>query len=149
MPLFQHRTDEGDAVSIADDSGLIVGVDTHLDSHTAAICDARGRAGSQLQVAATTDGYVRLLKWARREAAGRPLTWAIEGTRHYGLGLARYLASQGQQVAGIDATRHVGRRRAGKSDPIDAVRAARELLERPARGARRATYIGHAGDLTA
>jgi transposase len=110
-----------------------VGAGTHLDSHTAAICDARGRAGSQLQVAAAADGYVQLLKWARREAAGRPVTWAIEGTRHYGLGLARYLASRGQQVAGIGATRHVGRRRAGKSDPIDAVRAARELLARPHR----------------
>ena len=59
------------------------------------------------------------------------MTWAIEGTRHYGLGLARHLASHGQQVAEIDATRHAGRRRAGKSDPIDAVRAARELLARP------------------
>ena len=118
------------------DTGLVVGVDTHLDSHTAAICDARGRAGSQLQAAATTDGYIQLLKWARREAAGRPVTWAIEGTRHYGLGLARYLASQGQQVAEIDATRHMGRRRAGKSDPIDAIRAARELLARPHAGQR-------------
>jgi transposase len=138
VPLSQHRTDEGDAVSIADDTGLIVGVDTHLDTHTAAICDARGRAGSQLQVDATTEGYVRLLDWARREAAGRPVTWAIEGTRHYGLGLARYLASQGQQIAEIDATRHVGKRRAGKSDPIDAVRAARELLARPHAGQMRA-----------
>ena len=47
----------------------------------------------------------------------------MEGTRHYGLGLARYLTTEGQQVAEIDNTRHVGRRRAGKSDPIDAVRA--------------------------
>jgi hypothetical protein len=113
-------------VSVADDTGLVVGVDTHLDTHTAAICDARGRAGSQLQVPSTAEGYAQLLEWARDAAAGRPVAWAIEGTRHYGLGLARYLASQGQQVAEIDATRHVGRRRAGKSDPIDAVRAARE-----------------------
>ena len=59
------------------------------------------------------------------------MAWAIEGTRHYGLGLARYLTSNGHQVAEIDATRHTGRRRAGKSDPIDAVRAAREMLARP------------------
>jgi transposase len=64
-------------------------------------------------------------------AGGGQIAWAIEGTRHYGLGLARYLASAGQQVAEIDSTRHVGKRRAGKSDPIDAVRAARELLARP------------------
>ena len=41
------------------------------------------------------------------------------------------LAGQGQQVSEIDGSRHVGKRRAGKSDPIDAVRAARELLARP------------------
>jgi transposase len=55
----------------------------------------------------------------------------VEGTRHYGLGLARHLAREGQQVAEIDSSRHVGKRRAGKSDAIDAVRAARELLARP------------------
>jgi transposase len=113
------------------EADLIVGVDTHLDTHTAALCDARGRAVSHVQVAATSAGYAQLLEWADSAAAGRPVTWAIEGTRHYGLGLARYLAGSGRQVAEIDATRHVGRRRAGKSDPIDAVRAARELLARP------------------
>jgi transposase len=57
--------------------------------------------------------------------------WAVEGTRHYGLGLARHLASAGEQVSEIDAGRHAGKRRAGNSDAIDAVRAARELLARP------------------
>lgn len=113
------------------EADLIVGVDTHLDTHTAALCDARGRRVSQLQVAATSAGYAQLLNWADSAAAGRPVTWAVEGTRHYGLGLARYLTANGRQVAEIDATRHVGRRRTGKSDPIDAVRAARELLARP------------------
>jgi transposase len=118
-------------VSKAIEADLIVGVDTHRDTHTAALCDARGRPISQLQVAATAAGYARLLQWADSAAAGRPVVWAIEGTRHYGLGLARYLTGNGHQVAEIDATRHVGARRAGKSDPIDAVRAARELLARP------------------
>ena len=113
------------------EADLIVGVDTHLDTRTAALCDARGRTLAQLQVAATSKGFAQLLQWADGEAAGRPVAWAIEGTRHYGLGLARYLAGHGRQVAEIDATWHVGRRRAGKSDPIDAVRAARELLARP------------------
>jgi hypothetical protein len=38
-------------VSLAEDADLGIGVDTHLDTHTAAICDARGRAVSQLQPA--------------------------------------------------------------------------------------------------
>jgi transposase len=118
-------------VDLARDAGLIIGVDTHLDTHTAAVCDAGGRVVSQLQVPATAAGYAQLLAWARQAADGGQLVWAVEGTRHYGLGLARHLASQGEQVSEIDASRHVGKRRAGKSDAIDAVRAARELLARP------------------
>ena len=114
-----------------DEADLVVGVDTHLDTHTAAICDARGRAVSQLQVPATAAGYEQLLAWARSAARDRQAVWAVEGTRHYGLGLARHLSSAGEQVSEIDCSRHVGKRRAGKSDPIDAVRAARELLARP------------------
>ncbi len=93
---------------------------------------------SQLQVPATPAGYADLLAWASEAAGGQRLAWAIEGTRHYGLGLARQLAVAGQQVAEIDGTRHIGKRRSGKSDPIDAVRAARELLARPRPGQLRA-----------
>jgi len=118
-------------VNLAGDADLIIGVDTHLDTHTAALCDARGRALSRLQVPATAAGYAQLLAWARSAAAGSRAVWAVEGTRHYGLGLARHLVSQGEQVSEIDASHHAGKRRAGKSDAIDAVRAARELLARP------------------
>ena len=114
------------------DADWIIGVDTHRDTHTAAVCDARGRVGAQLQIPATPAGYGQLLAWARQAAGdGGRVIWGIEGTRHYGLGLARYLASQGEQVSEIDAAHHLGKRRAGKSDEIDAVRAARELLARP------------------
>lgn len=41
------------------------------------------------------------------------------------------MACLANQVTEIDASRHAGQRRAGKSDAIDAVRAARELLARP------------------
>jgi transposase len=125
-------TDQGGhVVSIAADTGLVVGVDTHLDTHTAALCDARGRALAQLQVPADPGGYAAVLAWARGAAAGSGLRWAVEGTRHYGLGLARYLAGAGEHVEEIAAGKHVGKRRQGKSDAIDAVRAARELLARP------------------
>ena len=53
-------------MSLAGDAGWIIGVDTHLDTHTAALCDGRGRAVAQLQVPATTAGYARLLAWADR-----------------------------------------------------------------------------------
>jgi transposase len=119
-------------VSITEDTGLVVGVDTHRDSHTAALCDCRGQVLAQLQVTADPDGYAAVLAWARQAAEGSGLRWAIEGTRHYGLGLARHLTAAGEWVEEIDASRHAGKRRSGKSDAIDAVRAARELLARPA-----------------
>lgn len=58
------------------------------------------------------------------------VTWAIEGCRHYGLGLTRFLYKHNQHVVDIDKSRRISKRRIGKSDPIDAVRAATELLAR-------------------
>jgi len=125
-------------VSLADQFELVVGVDTHRDTHAAALCDGGGRVLAQVQAPATAAGYAQLAAWAAAAAGGRPLVWAIEGARFYGLGLARHLARAGQQLADIDTARHLGKRRAGKTDEIDAVRAARELLARPRPGQLRA-----------
>jgi transposase len=118
-------------VSVPADVSFVVGVDTHLDTHTAALCDGQGRLLGDRQVPVTAAGYEQLLTWATGQAAGSPLTWAIEGAGHYGLGLARHLAAAGQQVTEIGRTAHAGKRRAGKTDAIDAARAARELLAAP------------------
>jgi transposase len=125
-------------LSIVPETGLVAGVDTHRDTHSAALCDARGRVLAARQVPATPAGYADLLAWAAAAGGGQQVTWAVEGTRHYGLGLSRHLAGAGQQVTEIGSARHLGKRRAGKSDPIDAVRAARELLARPHPGQLRA-----------
>jgi transposase len=61
------------------------------------------------------------------------LAWAIEGTGSYGYGLARFLAERGERVLEVERpVRRVGSGR-GKSDPLDALRAARFALgvERP------------------
>jgi transposase len=114
-----------------DDVDLVVGVDTHLDSHTAAICDQRGRLLAERQVPTTPAGYSDLADWVSEAAGEGQVVWAIEGSRHYGLGLSRFLSTRGQRVVEIDSCRHIGKRRSGKSDPIDALRAAKELLARP------------------
>jgi transposase len=95
-------------VSIAEDAELIVGVDTHLDSHTAAICDRHGRLLAQLQVPTSTAGYAQLLAWVDAAAAGRPVVWAIEGTRHYGLGLARCATGCRPAAFGLSVHLHRG-----------------------------------------
>jgi hypothetical protein len=61
-------------VSLAGDAELIIGVDTHLDTHTAALCDGRGRAVAHLRAPATAAGYAQLLAWARSAAAGSRLS---------------------------------------------------------------------------
>jgi len=123
---------------IVDEVQLVVGVDTHVDTHTAALCDVRGRRLAERRVPTTPAGYAEVAAWARAAAGDTPVVWAVEGTRHYGLGLARFLTGQGQRVVEIDRSRHVGKRRAGKSDPIDAVRAAKEFLARPSQAQLRA-----------
>ena len=78
-------------------------------------------------------GYEQLLAWAR---VGGGASRAVLGDRgHPALrpGPGPAPGRGGEQVTEIDGTRRVGKRRTGKSDAIDAVRAARELLARPHR----------------
>jgi transposase len=52
----------------------------------------------------------------------------VEGTGSYGVGLARHLHANGVAVVEVDRQNRQARRRLGKSDPIDAVSAARAAL---------------------
>ena len=58
----------------------------------------------------------------------------VEGTGAYGAGLARYLRSRGTVVIEVDRPNRQLRRRAGKSDTIDAIEAARAALSGRASG---------------
>ncbi len=109
---------------------FVVGVDTHRDSHTAAIVSAAtGGVVDQLTVATDALGYRELQDFAVRHAPGRRV-WAIEGTGSYGSGLTTALLDHGQWVVEIDRPTRPARRDRAKSDDLDAVRAAREALGR-------------------
>ena len=109
---------------------FVVGVDTHRDSHTAAIVSAAtGGVVDQLTVATDALGYRELQDFADRHAPGRRV-WAIEGTGSYGSGLTTALLEHGQWVVEIDRPTRPARRDRAKSDDLDAVRAAREALGR-------------------
>jgi transposase len=58
----------------------------------------------------------------------------IEGTGSYGAGLARYLASKGIDLVEVDRPDRKTRRNKGKSDPIDAIAAARAAVSGQATG---------------
>jgi transposase len=109
------------------------GVDTHGRTHHAAAIDSAGRLLGEAEFAATAAGYRALLAWLT--AFGRLVKVGVEGTGTYGAGLARHLAAAGVAVVEVDRPDRKIRRRQGKSDPIDAIAAARAVLAGTATGA--------------
>lgn len=112
---------------LADELDFVIGVDTHRDAHTLALLCARsGTLLAEAELPASADGYRLALALAQRQARGRR-AWAIEGTGSYGAGLTRFLAGRGERVLEVERpARSVSR--SGKSDALDALRAARSLL---------------------
>ena len=108
---------------------VVIGVDTHVNTHSAAVVQARtGGVLDQITVEATADGYGRLVEFADQHAALR--VWAIEGTGSHGAGLTRHLQRREEVVVELDRPERANRRNGAKSDPLDAIRAAREALSR-------------------
>ena len=108
---------------------LVIGVDTHKDTHTAAVvAAATGAVITQMTVPATPAGYQQLLQVAAHQPGQR--VWAVEGTGGYGAGLTRFLHAHTEQVVELDRPKRAARRHGAKSDPLDAIRAAREALSR-------------------
>ena len=99
------------------------GVDTHKDTHTAAVLDPTGRLLGHRQFPTTPAGYALLLEWLR--AHGEVDKVGVEGTGVYGAGLALYLRVAGVELVEVDRPDRKTRRRQGKSDPVDAEAAAR------------------------
>nr|WP_182907353.1 IS110 family transposase [Microbispora sp. H13382] len=102
------------------------GVDTHQDTHTAAVIDVVGRVLGTEQFPATSVGYEALLAWMC--SFGRLGKVGVEGTGAYGAGLARLLRERQVQVVEVDRPDRKTRRFQGKSDPIDAIQAAKTAL---------------------
>jgi len=83
---------------------------------------ARSIARSR-QFSTTTAGYRALRGWL--ESFGTLELVGVEGTGTYGAGLARHLLTHDVTVIEVDRPNRQRRRRTGKSDPADAVAAAR------------------------
>jgi hypothetical protein len=118
---------------LADQLDYVVGVDPHRDEHALGIVEVRsGVVVFETSVAADSNGYADALAVAEQHAPGRR-AFAVEGTGSYGAGLTRFLASCGERVFEVGRLRRE-RRSGGKSDALDAVRAARSVLaqKRPA-----------------
>ena len=98
---------------LADQVDYVIGVDTHRDSHSAAVCSSSGAVMAEATVAAAAFGYKRLLRFASEQAPGRRV-WAIEGTGSFGAGLTSVLLEQGEWVVEVDRPARPARRNGAK-----------------------------------
>jgi transposase len=98
----------------------VIGIDTHRDTHEIEIADATGKPIAAMQVGNDSGGFAQLLAAIAELAPGPRVAVCIEGSRSYGIGLARALAAAGLLVIECEQPRRKQRRGKGKSDPIDA-----------------------------
>src|SRR5256886_5458634 len=118
---------------LSDQLDYIVGVDPHRDSHSLAVVHIlSGAVVFESTIAANGDGYAHALELVDEHAPGRR-AFAVEGTGSFGAGLTRFLSGRGERVLEVGRLRRE-RRSGGKTDALDAVRAARSVLaqQRPA-----------------
>jgi transposase len=118
---------------LADQLDYVIGVDPHRDAHTIAVVAVHtGVVVFEAVVRADADGYAEALRLAEQHASGRR-AFAVEGTASFGAGLTRFLVERSEQVLEVGRLRRE-RRSGGKTDALDAVRAARSVLgqKRPA-----------------
>jgi transposase len=116
---------------IADICDVVIGVDTHKDTHTFAVLGSKtGEVLAVFHAAATAAGYADALCRLEMVVPGRVRLWAIEGTASYGAGLTRHLQRHEEMVAEVDHPHKRHRTVRGKSDEIDAIGAARAVMER-------------------
>lgn len=105
----------------------VIGGDTHRDTHALEMTAPSGVTIATLSIRNDDAGYADALAWIAEHAPGPRVVVALEGTRSYGIGLARASAAAGVAVVEIERPRRAERRR-GKSDPIDARLAALHAL---------------------
>ncbi len=98
----------------------VVGVDTHRDTHEAEIALPTGTVIGTRTINNDSSGFAGLLAWIRDQAPGPRVVVSIEGTRSFGVGLARAVAAAGLTVIECEQPEREARRGKGKSDPIDA-----------------------------
>ena len=119
---------------------IVIGVDVHKHSLTAAVVDEAGRLLVERTLAGGEDG---LIAWAATQ--GEERLWAVEDCRHVTGALERELIAAGERLVRVPPKltapeRRRGRQR-GKSDAIDALAAARAALREPWIGLGRARGV--------
>ena len=108
------------------DEFVIVGVDTHADTHAVVVLSLLGRVLGAKMFPATRAGYGRLVEWA--STFGVIDRIGVEGTGSWGRGLTLFCLARGLAVLDVDRPDRRTRRARGKTDLVDAEAAARAVL---------------------
>jgi transposase len=105
---------------LAETVDAVIGIDTHRDSHEVEIADPAGKPIATMRIGNDSAGFAQLLAAIAKVAPGSRVAVCMEGSRSYGIGLARALAAAGLLVLECEQPVRRQRRGKGKSDPIDA-----------------------------
>ncbi len=120
MPTHLDRK----GITIMTNNGQRVGgVDSHKDTIHVAVITAIGSNVADREFPTTQAGYRRAVGWLIEH--GPLAAVGIEGTSSYGVGIATAVTTAGIRVIEVNRTRPAERRRQGKTDRLDAYRAAR------------------------
>jgi transposase len=115
---------------LADQVDVVIGVDTHKHTNTAAVVRASTGGGlDEATVPTTPAGHEELLALARSHGPLR--AWAIEGTSSYGTGLTRFLRANDEWVFELERPARTDRRGGKKNDPLDAALGTRGASQDP------------------
>jgi transposase len=106
----------------------VIGGDTHSQVHQLELTTPTGVVISTVSVGNDAAGFADALAWVAAHAPGPRLIAGLEGTRSYGVGLARAFSAAGLVVVEVEQPSRKARRGKGKSDPIDAHHAALTTL---------------------
>ena len=122
MPAMPQTERRGQPAATAEEE-VVLGVDTHKDTHVAAVINAVGVVVASQLFPATAAGYRQLLGWARGFGVLRRA--GVEGTGCYGAALTRFLRAYDVEVVEVNRPDRAARRRRGKSDGVCCIRRAR------------------------
>ena len=120
------RSDRKGTTMMTSPQDQVGGVDSHKDTIHVAVISSVGQPVADREFPTTVAGYRRAIGWL---IAHGPLSAVgVEGTSSYGAGISTAIAAVGIRVVEVNRTRPAERRREGKTDRLDAYRAARSVL---------------------
>ncbi len=108
------------ASTTTETTGIVGGVDTHQDLHTAAMVNQEGSVLATESFSTTRAGSRAMLAWFRSH--GELLRVGVESTGSYGAGIARHLALSGVPVLEVTGPDRAARRARGEDDALEASR---------------------------